>query len=212
MNTKFNSSFNHLWNIRKKFLDSHTNDHVLQLTNSNVLISAPHGVSQIRLGKYKHAELGTIPTAVSLAKATNSSIIIKTANNNDDANFNEICPYRTDIESAIKANNIKYLIDVHGLAKKRPCDINLGINFGQNIKPNESLFFKLKEALEANNFSVSIDEPFCGGPQTIAGSFAKKCKIWTIQIEINCKITNEPQNIQKYNQLLTVLAAWINSI
>ena len=136
--------------------------------------------------------------------------MIKTKNNDDDANFVEECPYRNTIAKAIKNQHIKYLIDFHGLAKKRECDINLGINFGQNIAKDEKWFSSLKNALDSTGFNVSIDNPFCAGQKTIAGYFAKNFNIWTIQIEINCSITNEPKNIEKYNLLINTLIDWIN--
>ena len=121
----------------------------------------------------------------------------------------EECEYRNRIKTAISTQNIKYLIDFHGLAKRRPCDINLGINFGQNICRNEKLFNSLKNALEHSGFSVSVDEPFCAGPKTIAGSIAKQFNIWSIQIEINCAITNEPKNIDRCNLLINTIINWL---
>ena len=203
------TSFKNFGKLRKDLLaQNQDTDHVFFQTNSSVLISAPHGVPQVRLGKLKVAEIGTIPVTMLLAKHTNSNLLIKTQNNNDDANFDDDCEYRKTLSNIIKSQNIKYLIDIHGLAKFRPCDINLGSNFGQNTKLNQKLFNSLKSALETARFTVSIDEPFCAGPRTIAGAFAKSHGIWTIQIEINCNITNNPQNIDKCNKLLNTLIDW----
>ena len=171
------TSFKNFGKLRKDLLaQNQDTDHVFFQTNSSVLISAPHGVPQVRLGKLKVAEIGTIPVAMLLAKHTNSNLLIKTQNNNDDANFDDDCEYRKALSNIIKSQNIKYLIDIHGLAKFRPCDINLGSNFGQNTKLNQKLFNSLKSALETAGFTVSIDEPFCAGcrmdgadPQRIAG-------------------------------------------
>ena len=204
-----NLSFKELNDIRKDLLAEHNDDHFYLKTNSSILISAPHGVSQVRLGKLKVAEIGTIPIAVLIAKHTNANLIVKTCNNDDDANFVTTCNYRQTIAKAIENQKIKYLIDFHGLAKRRPCDINLGINFGQNIARNEKLYKSLKNALENSGFNVYIDEPFCAGPQTIAGFFAKNYNIWTIQIEVNCAITNQPNNIEKFNLLINTLIDWL---
>ncbi len=209
MKNYVNFKFAELTNTRKEILKNNSDDHVYFQTNSSILISAPHGVSQVRLGKLKVAEIGTIPIATAVANQMKTNLIIKTKNNDDDANFVEDCPYRQTIANAIKSQNIKYLIDFHGLAKKRPCDINIGINFGQNTKQNQKMFLSLKNALESQNFIVSIDEPFCAGPRTIAGFFAKEFNIWSVQIEINCAITNEPANIDKCNKLINTLIDWL---
>ena len=112
MKNKVKFSFDEFQNIRKNLLKENTANHIYFQTNSSVLISAPHGVTQLRLGKIKHAELGTIPTAVIMANATNANLIIKTKNNNDDANFDNDCEYRVRIDEAIRTQNIKYLIDL----------------------------------------------------------------------------------------------------
>lgn len=158
------------------------------------------------------AELGTIPVAYLISKETNSNLILKTQNLNDDANFDDVSDYRDEIYKMIEDRNCKYLFDIHGMAKSRKYDINLGINFGQNININVNLFNKIIEMFEKQNFSVSIDQPFSAGPRTISGNCAKKYKIFTIQIEINCDITNNPKNIEKCNRLITTLINIINSI
>lgn len=203
------TSFKTFTRLRKDLLAEHQDsDYVFFQTNSSFLVSAPHGVPQVRLGKLKVAEIGTIPTAMLFAQHTNSNLLIKTQNNDDDANFDDDCLYRQKLAEIIKTQHIKYLVDIHGLAKFRPYDINLGSNFGQNTKPNQKLFDSLKSALEAAGFTVSIDEPFCAGPRTIAGAFAKNFGIWTIQIEINCDITNNPKNTDKCNKLINTLIDW----
>lgn len=71
--------------------------------------------------------MGSLATALYLQKETNSFLIAKTKNNNDDANFDEKSEYKDTIYSLIETKGIKYVIDFHGLAAKRDCDINLGI-------------------------------------------------------------------------------------
>ncbi len=205
-------TFQEFKNIRKETLFNYRDNFLSRATANDILISAPHGVSQLRLGKMKVAELGTIPIAIILANETNTNLILKTKNNNDDANFDQVSPYRDEIKKYIEDHNIKYIFDVHGMAKSRPYDINLGINFGQNIKNNMNLFNTLVQNLENEGFSVSIDQPFAAGPQTISGYFANTYNVWTIQIEINCSITNEVKNIDKCNNLIKGLIDTINSI
>jgi len=204
-------SFYEFNKLRKALLNEYAEtDHAFFETDSSILISAPHGVSQIRLGQFKRAEIGTIPLAMLIAKNTNANIIIKTQNNDDDANFYDESSYRKKIDEIIKSKHIKYLIDFHGMRKSRPCDVNLGVNFGQNIKQDIKLFDSLAAALKKSGFSVQIDQPFCAGPKTIAGSFAKKYNIWAIQLEVNCAITNEPANNQKCNLLINTIIDWLN--
>lgn len=207
-------NFNQLHNYRKQFIRTNkSKDHTILIGNNNVLISAPHGVSQVRLGKYKFCEIGSLATALYLQQKTNSYAIVKTKNNNDDANFDESSLYKNSIEKLIKEKDIKYIIDIHGLSAKRDCDINFGTHLGNNIKSNEKIFYDLYNALISNNFITKIDQPFMAGSKTISGSMANKYpRLWTLQIEINCTITNREENFDKYQILLKILTDWIYSI
>lgn len=207
---------------RRDFLKQNsTQDHVVKTSNSCVLISAPHGVTQIREGKPKFAEIGSLATAIFLSKECKTNFIAKTQTNNDDANYDLTSPYKESIRNLvnnknnnlIKDKNIQYVIDFHGLAKHRPMDINLGTDNGKNIENNKKLFYLLVKLLTDNGFNVSIDTPFKGGEKTIAGfSRGLNNNMWSIQIEINCAITNNPKNQQKFLTLLNVLKKWISLI
>ena len=188
-------------------------DHVVILGNTHVLLSAPHGVNQVRLGKPKFKEVGSLAIAIYLQKATNSYLIAKTKNNYDDANFDEVSDYKNDLAKCIKENDIKYVIDFHGLSDKREMDINFGTCLGQNISADKKAFKEIHNALVKNGFSVTIDQPFMAYGNTIS-RFAKKTKkdVFSLQIEINCKITNKRENFEKYQKLLKILVNWIKNL
>ena len=207
-------TFEKLHNDRRKFLVSYSGtDHIVIKGQNNVLISAPHGVSQVRLGKHKVAEIGSITTALYLKNNSNCYLIAKTTNNNDDANFDDDSKYKDSIRNLIKTKNIKYIIDFHGLRATRSCDINLGIHLGKNIENNVPLFDKLNNVLTSNNISVEIDQPFMAGSRTISGSMKNEFdNIWTIQIELNCGISNRKENFKKYQSILDILLNWIQNI
>lgn len=207
-------SFDKLHNFRREFIKKNINfDHVNLNGNNKVIISAPHGVTQFRQNKIKVREVGSLSTALFLHKATNSYFIAKTRNNNDDANFDERSLYKTDLLKIIRKNKLKYVLDFHGLSEKRDIDINFGTNFGDNIKTNEFQFEKLVKILKDNHFKVTIDDPFTAGKRTISGSVKAKLKnIFTLQIEINCGITNRQENYTKYKTLLKIFINWINEL
>lgn len=199
-------SFKNYVKMRKKFLAEHQEEpFYYQLGSSEILISAPHAVSQVRLGKPKYAEPGTVATTLILSNRLNANYIVRTSNLGDDPNFDQQSPYREKMKYIISVKGIKYLLDIHGLAKHRECDINLGIHLGENIKANEELFYKLEQSLKSAGFKVFVDQPFMAQSSTISSYFAKEFGIWTIQIEINSKITNESAYINKLNLLLNRL-------
>ena len=117
------------------------------------------------------------------------------------------------MEMLIKENNIKYLIDFHGLSAKRGYDINFGVHLGKNINNNQKSFDRLCKSLEKEKFIMSIDKPFMAGSNTIAGAMRNKFEnIFTLQIEINCAITNKIENAKIYEKLLNILLKWIESL
>jgi len=207
-----NESFTRIHNNRRDFLNKHENkDHVIQNGKNNILISVPHGVYQTRNGIYKFAEIGSLALALELKDKTNSFFIAKTKNNFDDANFDEKSAYKDDLKEIIKNNNIRYVLDFHGMAKKRQWDVNLGTNIGNNINKNEAAFNKLVAILEENAFKVSIDNPFMGSGNTIS-NFAKRefPNIFSLQVEINCDLTNEIKNSKKLLKLVNCFEEWLN--
>lgn len=207
-------TFDRFVNNRKKFLKENSNkDHVIIEGTNNILISAPHGVPQIRLGRSKTHEIGALSAGLYLHSLTNCFFIAKTKCNNDDVNFDEKSKYKNSIRKLIKKHKIKYILDFHGLNSSRECDVNLGIHLGENIKNNVNLFESLYNELIANDFIVYIDQPFMAGSNTISGSMKNEFNdLWTLQIEINCKLTNKKENFKKCNKLIQILLLWINSI
>lgn len=195
---------------RKDFLQKNNQkDFVYVEKDSNVLLSCPHGVVQTRLGAQKTAELGSLNLALYLHETLGFDLIAKTMNNFDDANFDEVSPYKEEIKNHL--NKIDYIIDIHGLSGYEPSDINLGINFGKNVSKNKEVFETLVNMLSHNGFVVSVDQPLSGGTNTIAGTFAND-DTWTIQMEVNYHITNNPRNKKKLVLLTNVLTLWLNTI
>ena len=207
-------SFNQIHSDRKGFVNENCKkDHVVLSGKNNVIISAPHGVSQVRLGKYKHKEIGSLASAIYLSSQTNSFLIAKTKNNFDDANFDENSSYKKDLLKCVKENKIKYVIDLHGLAERRNIDINFGTHLDQNIVTNKKAFENLSNEFIRNGFNVSIDQPFMGGVNTISGFIQKNTNdVFSLQIEINCAITNKKENYYKYCTILNILKEWINNL
>ena len=212
---KIQQEANSLKKYRVNFLKKNANsDHTIVLVPScKVVLSAPHGVSQIRLGKLKKRELGSITTALYLQNRCGCSLIAKTKNNCDDANFDKTSLYKDSLAGLIKDNDVKYLIDIHSLSTKRDIDINLGIHLGYNINANEQVFDKLSKELKENGFSVAVDKPFMASGNTICNSMRKLFdNLFALQIEINSSITNKVEHFDRYSTLLNLLENWINGL
>ena len=200
---------------RRRFLSENAeHDYtIISEPSSKVVLSVPHAVEQVRLGKHKGREIGSITTALYLQKASHCSLIAKTKNNNDDANFDEFSPYKDALEEYIRRNDIEFLIDIHSLSSKRDMDINLGLHLGYNIKDYEGVFDYLHKELLKNKFTVSIDAPFMASGNTVCNSMKKKFdNLFALQIEINSKITKQEANFDRHCLLISIMEKWIKLI
>ena len=139
-------------------------------------------------------------------------MIVKTACLDDDANFDLLCPYRHKLKEYIEKHKIKYLIDIHSLNENREQDVNLGINFGMNISPDEKLFDFLFKEFSDKGFKVYVDQPFNGGVRTISSFISKECGIWTMQLEFNCKFLIKEENVEWLLKIISVLAETIEKV
>lgn len=174
-----------------------------------VLISAPHAVSQTRNGKTKFSEPQTFKLAQILQEKTGCSVIIKTENQKDDANYYENSNYRNKIASLIEQGKIKYVLDLHNLNFKRSQQINLGTNYGFNVVGNFTLLNRIVQIFENNGFIVTKDFPFVAPQNTIAGFFSKNYRVFSLQIEINSGICKTEKGI---NNLVDSLTEIVKSI
>ena len=199
---------------RINFMRAHQSEDFAFNTGSNqIIISAPHGVPQVRLGKNKVAEIGSLAAALFLKEKHDTYFIAKTKSNFDDANFDMDCPYKKKINEVFNNREVKYLLDFHGLAPHRECDVNLGTHLGNNIEVDPKLFDDLLYTLQSNGFLVEVDQPFMGGKSTVSGYIKNLHNdAWTIQIEINCKITNNKDNYNKLEKLLNCFSEWIENL
>lgn len=157
---------------------------------TGVIFSCPHAVSQTREGKIKMADINTGPLGIALNKL-GYNVLIKTKNCGDDANYDKKSGFKTFLNRKIEDHNFKYLIDLHGMSKKRNVLIALGTCFGKNSKNSLELtnqFIKIagKNGLEVEK--IRIDFPFSAHKNTVSSYINRKNKIETLQMEINSKI------------------------
>ena len=180
-------------------------------TGSNILLSAPHAVSQLRDGVTKFAEVETYNLIEVVKELTGASIIAKTCNLGDDANFDETSSYRDKIADMIKQKKIKYILDIHNLNLKRSQTINLGTNNGLNLGGNFTLLKRIQQIFEKNNLETTEDYPFYAGARTISSYFAKNYNVFCLQIEINSRLYKNPQDVKNLVETLAEVVRCIAS-
>lgn len=190
-------------------LKSNFKNFATKLGTKQILISCPHSASQTRNGIHKSSEPETALLAIQLNKL-GFPILLKTSNENDDANYDLALPYKSELLKIINENSIKFVLDLHQLNPKREIDICLGtggdshknlLNYNYLIKP-------INEYLEKSGFLTTINNPFGATKINTISAYLASNNIPAIQVEMNSKIlTNHyGKEFEKvYNSLLLIL-------
>ena len=196
----------------KFFNNSHTAPYIFKKGALPIIFSAPHTYSHLRKGKIKIAEKGTGALALYLHENNNVHCIIKTAQNDDDPNFNEFSPFKNALSEYIKQNSIKYIFDLHELKPNRPTEINPVIDKGKLILGYEKLYLTIKQIFISNHLKTTEDFPFCGdNPNTVSRFINKKNQIFSLPIEINSRLLYPEIPCNKIDLILKVFSNIIES-
>ena len=156
--------------------------------SQKIMLSAPHCVDHYRNGKIKIKEINTDEIVKELNKRIDIPGIYKLESNGEDANWDLDSPYKEACKEYIINNEIKFLIDIHGMDNRRREDICIGTAKGKNIK-NYKIVEEVKEIFEEFGYkNVTIDRPFSANNiRCVSRYINKECNIDTLQIEINNK-------------------------
>ena len=180
--------------------------------SNNIMLSAPHSVSQFREGKVKTGEYRTGLIVKLLKERTASHSIYKTACLQDDANYDESdsCKYKENLISYIENNDIAYLFDFHISAPSRCYDIDIGTAFGVNIQNNEKLLEVVSNIFNKYYENVLIDDTFPASYRnTVSATVARENYIPCLQIEINW---NQIDTFVKVEKFLTCMEEVVKDI
>lgn len=158
-----------------------------------VMVSAPHSVEQTRNGRIKYGEFQTGVLARVLHDTLNCPVIFKTYNCGDDANYDEVSPYKEALCEYVDQHRIGFLLDLHQLAPWRKENVDIGTGFGNNISGfPEALPIVYNRFLLKNISELTVDHPFDASfPYTVSAYVSSKCGIPCIQIELNTRLLCE---------------------
>lgn len=171
------------------FAEEHNSSFALLHGTGCVMISAPHSVEQTRNGRIKSAEPQTGVLARMLHDNLGCPVIYKTKNCTDDANYDMDSPYKDALADYVRKNGVRFLLDLHQLARTRDVQINIGTGRYQNVSRAEYVDTAVK-AFEAQGFcNILIDTPFAASsPRTVSAYLSAACGISCLQIEINSSL------------------------
>ncbi len=174
--------------------------------NNNIILSAPHAYKHFRNNKIKVNENNTSKIAKILGILTNSHVIYTYKDSKNDPNYDNDSEYKKELSKYIKENNIKYLIDIHGLDKNNDYSLEIGCNSYKNsskkfielIKNSFNKYYK-KEILIDNKFAAKSE-------RRISSYISDKCEnVNAIQLEINRNYRNLKCMPIKFNKTINAL-------
>ena len=155
--------------------------------NNNIILSAPHAFVHSRNGKIKSNENNTNKIVKIVSMLTGCHVIYTYKDTDCDPNHDDDSLYKKELSKYIKENNIKYLIDVHGLNVKTDCPLEIGTNNYKNI--DEKIVNIIKEIFNKYyDGEIIVDEKFkAKSNKRITNYISEYNDIETIQLEINRK-------------------------
>ena len=152
----------------------------------DIILSAPHAVSQTREGKVKFAEPESGIIAKLLNKYYGYTIIYKSKNMGDDANFDADSPYKKFLCEKCKELKPLVVLDLHELSKTRECQVNIGSGYGNTVHNDAEIINNLINCLNREGIKkIVTDHPFASKTDTIATNVSKNANTKAMQVELN---------------------------
>lgn len=176
---------------------------------SKIMISAPHCVKHKREDIVKSADIYTYAIGIYLNKALDCPFIYQSGYDGTDANYNsvEISEYKKKLSNYILKNDIKLLIDLHGMSDKHNLLIDIGTYNGQTLCNKDLEFNIIKHNLSMQfKGSVGVNTIFCcSNENNISRYISKTCGVPCIQLEmvLDIRVPDNSENL---------LLALVNSI
>lgn len=194
--------------------DINAKGHKIVRGQNAIILTAPHSVSQIREGNVKVGEFRTGLIVKLLAKLSSCHIAFKTKNLNDDANYDAICDFKTDLVKYIKEENIKLVLDFHLSKPKRDFSVDIGTGYRANIINRLDILHLIKEDLETIYQDIKVDDVFPASfIHTVSSTVAREANIPAFQLEINWNIVDDYEKmdifIEKILEIINKLEAII---
>ena len=176
-----------------------------------MIVSVPHAVNHFSRGKIKYAELLTGGIASYLYRQTSCHLICTTRYKHVDANRDTVdaCEYKQRLLEYIPNNNIKALIDLHGMKVNQDYAIELGTGgYGDpTLMGYNDIAYSIEEILKSSlgKYLIEDDKQIvrnvkfaARGENTITNFISNQLNIPCIQFEIGGEYRdiNNPERLE----------------
>ncbi|MCO1604255.1 N-formylglutamate amidohydrolase [Desulfosporosinus nitroreducens] len=178
-----------------------------------ILVSAPHAVRHYRQKKIKMSDQFTGSIVYLLNKLTGCHAIATTKLYGGDPNVDDPCIYKEKISDFCNIKKVKFVIDIHGAARERLFDVDLGTNSGKNLLGKARVPEILEQNFKDFGLSRTSHDYFpASGPNTVTNYVARELGIPAVQLEINKQYRVPAQNPQGFHRLLGALVKSIKEL
>jgi hypothetical protein len=120
-----------------------------------ILLSAPHGTIHIRLGKPKQEDEYTSGFAKLIAEMTNAHVLYTRYRSLSDPNWYRDASYKKILQQIVERENIRFVLDIHGVAEHRMFGIALGTLGGKSCPQHRNIIIR---HLKKFGFSTDADD------------------------------------------------------
>lgn len=191
---------------------------------THVMLSAPHAVNHFSRGKIKYAEIFTGGIAEYLHEQTHCHLICTTHYKDADANRDSVnvCAYKQKLLEYVLYNDIKVLIDIHGMKANPDYAVEFGTGGNDNPTLNgynliadiieETMRHSLNKYLVEDNKQIVRNVRFAArGENTITNFISSQLRIPCLQIEIGGEY-RDIKNPERLEALIVGLQSVIENI
>ncbi|MHA1230483.1 MAG: hypothetical protein ACTSRP_13900 [Candidatus Helarchaeota archaeon] len=215
-----------LINEVEQLLNKVNRDEFLYIQGKNsILITAPHATWHFRYASsklkrkvgdwLKIADMNTGILACSLAQRTESNLLVQIYTAWLDPNFYREAFLRKKLREILKNNNIKFILDIHGLSQDRNADFDIIDMYGLSLIPFNLIKIreKLKDRLEASDCDAGINRFFNGAVNspihhTIIKEVSQEFHTPCIELEVGRRFRSDPNEIVN-KKILEILEKWL---
>ncbi len=155
-----------------------------------ILISAPHGARHFRTSerRWKKEDAYTSSLALELGRLTGAHVLYLKNKAREDPNNDRGTAYKEFLKKVVEENSIRFVLDLHGAAARRPFKVDVGIVDDAVARCSCPTFKPLVEKTFAGFEPKIFNKDFPAHSRGTITSFARNSLgIEAAQVEINAR-------------------------
>ena len=121
-----------------------------------VLLSAPHGTVHTRLEKPKQEDEYTSGFAQLVAEMTDAHVIFARYRSKTDPNWYSAIPYKDMLREVVEGEDIRFVLDIHGVAEHRKFGIAIGTLHGKSCPKHRSIIIRILNKFGFNQDAFEV--------------------------------------------------------